>query len=289
MEIFKLFESTIPHIQPGHLSTKDLRRDQLLDNYDEATKTLQALIKAKESELAYRRDLVEMLDKSKSTNDNKLKQAKQAYQTAKKYAPDSLDLKSPIKIKTESTQANEMSSSAIPIIGSSMSRPTTSLSTTPPPLPFTSSTQHQPMMISPTGMKMEQSSQRGSDLDIPLPTESIESRSSLDRRLSEFLKTFPNLTQAGLAQPSENNLIPLPGYYTQQQPQPPPITAAAPPMMAMMRFPPPNMMGQVLHHNQHSGGSGSSSGSIKQVGSERNRYSSPSSTSSRSSNRSRHR
>lgn len=230
MEIFKLFESTISHVQLDHMSSKDLRRDQILDNYNEATKTLQTLIKAKESEIAYRRDLVEMLEKSKTIHDNKLSQAKQAYQVAKKHAPDSLDLKPLPKIKIEPTQPMDESltpniASTIPILSgiytpaatstsalpniappplpftASIPPPQAFTSSIPPPLPFTSMQQHQPqpMLISLPGLNSNPNSQTSPDLDIPLPNESVESRSSLDRRLSEFFKTYPNLTQTGLA------------------------------------------------------------------------------------------
>jgi len=224
MEIFKLFESTIAEIQPGHVGTKDLRRDQLLDNYDEATKTLEALIKAKENELAYRRDLIDMLEKSKAIYDKKQTRAKLAYQTAKKYAPESLDLRGPSKRSSSNTSSP------------TSAQPQKSLPVTDPIVPAESSLQ---------------SSQKSSELDIPLPSENLENRSSLDRRLSEFLKTFPNLTQAGSAPPSNNNNIkPLPGYYTQQPPPPPPTSiAAAPPIMAMMRFPPPPLIPSNAHQS----------------------------------------
>lgn len=224
MDIFKLYESTIAKLEPAHPNSKDLRRDQLLDNYDEVTKTLQALIKAKENEIAYRQDLVNMLEKSKTIYDNKLIEANQAYQTAKKHAPNDMDL----KITPEKNPENSIVTSSLST-PSSTSTPTPSMITNNPP-------------ISNPGSQTS-SSQKSSDLDIPLPSETIESRSSLDRRLSEFLKTFPNLTQAGLAPVSSNNNIkPLPGYYTQQAPPPQPISAAAPPLMAMMRFPPPPLM-----------------------------------------------
>lgn len=230
MEIFKLFESTISNIQPGHPHTKDLRRDQLLDNYDEATKTLEALIKAKENEIAYRRDLISMLDKSKQIYDNKLIEANQAYQTAKKHAPSDLDLKITTRKPENSSATPPLSSSSTP----------TPISTNPPPAPNL-------LAAAPNSNSGSQtsSSLRSSDLDIPLPSDHIDGRSSLDRRLSEFLKTFPNLTQAGLALAANNNNInkPMPGYYTQQAPPlPPPVSAEAPPLMAMMRFPPPPLM-----------------------------------------------
>lgn len=226
MDVFKLYESTIASLEPGHPSTKDLRRDQLLDNYDEVTKTLQALIKAKENEIAYRQDLLNMLEKSKDIYDNKLIKANQAYQIAKKHAPNDMDLKiSPDKKSENSIVTPSISTS----------------STAPTPTTTTINNNITPTISNPGSQTS--ASQKSSDLDIPLPSESIESRSSLDRRLSEFLKTFPNLTQAGLAPASSNNDIkPLPGYYTQQAPPPPPISAAAPPLMAMMRFPPPPLM-----------------------------------------------
>lgn len=239
MEIFKIFESTIANVQPGHHSTKDLRRDQLLDNYDEATKTLQTLIKAKENEIAYRRDLVEMLEKSKTIYDNKLVRVKQAYQTAKKHAPDTLDLKVPSK-----RASNESSSSALTATTSSNTTFFSSMaaaSSAPiPTIVTTNSTPNAPSG-SQNSSQQQQLMMKGHDLDIPLPSESFESRSSLDRRLSEFLKTFPNLTQAGLA-PA------LPGYYTQQPPPPPPPIAVTPPLMAMMRFPPPTLIPPSTHH-----------------------------------------
>lgn len=223
MEIFKLFESTIANIEPGHPSNKHLRRDQLLDNYDDASKTLQTLIKAKENEIAYRRDLVVMLERSKTIYENKLKQANQAYETARKHAPDSLNIRELAK-NTKSDLDTTTSSSS-----SSQSVFATPIITTP----TLSATSSQPNSIV-----------KGSPLDIPSPYESNENRSSLDRRLSEFLKTFPNLNQADLSQSSTNNsdVKPLPGYYTQQQPPPPPPIATAPPMMAMLRFPPPPLV-----------------------------------------------
>lgn len=244
MEIFKIFESTVTDLKPGHVRTKDLRRDQLLDNYDEATKRLQTLIRAKENEITYRRDLLEMLEKSKTEFDNKLMQAKQAYQTAKKNAP-------------PESQSDARSASSKPKVGSSggaasssnsNSNSTTSKSTTPPlPLPPMVSPSKPSMAVQQSPAGSQQSVSRNSDLDLPMAGDSVESRSSLDRRLSEFLKTFPNLTQAGLAPPTNNNndIKPSPGYYTQQPPPPPPpvapIAAAAnaAPLMAMMRFPPP--------------------------------------------------
>lgn len=233
MEIFKLFESTMANVQPGHPSTKDLRRDQILNNYVEATKTLNALIKAKESEISYRRDLIEMLEKSKAIYDNKLIQAKQTYQTAKKNAPESLGA----------------DSKKVPGLD------TPTISTTPP-LPPSLNLQSEtlaPTNTIPVTGTGTQSSQRSDDsFDIPLPHETIENRSSLDRRLSEFLKTFPNLTQAGLSPSQNNNVRPLPGYYTQQLPPPPPM-AAAPPLMAMMRFPPPPLMQPAVPPNMNPG------------------------------------
>jgi hypothetical protein len=226
MNVFKLYESTIASLEPGHPSTKDLRRDQLLDNCDEVTKTLQALIKAKENEIAYRQGLLDMLEKSKEIYDNKLMKANQAYQIAKKHAPNDMDL----KISSEKKLENSITTPSISLASTTSTPTTTLINNNVNPT------------ISNSGSQIS-SSQKSSDLDIPLPSESIESRSSLDRRLSEFLKTFPNLTQAGLAPVSSNNNIkPLPGYYTQQAPPPPPISAAAPPLMAMMRFPPPPLM-----------------------------------------------
>lgn len=221
MEIFKLLESTIPNVQPGHPRTKDLRRDQLLDKYDEAILSLQTLIKAKESEIVYKRDLIDVLDKCKSKCDNKMISATQNYQLAKKHAPESL-LKEISSKRSAESQSSTSSTTAVP----------TSANATPSGLNLTPASSHQQQQQTVQQLK-------NSELDIPLPSESMDNRSSLDRRLSEFLKTFPNLTQAGLATPTSNNnnIKPMPGYYT-QQPPPPPISSA-PPLMAMMRFPPP--------------------------------------------------
>lgn len=229
MEIFKLFESTIANIEPGHHNNKHLRRDQLLDNYDAASKTLQTLIKAKENEIAYRRDLVVMLERSKTNYDNKLKQAMEAYEIAKKHAPDSLNIKELTKGTKSDLDTTTSSTSSTQSVFATPSNTTPNLSN--------------------TGSQPNSSSTKNSDLDIPLPYESNENRSSLDRRLSEFLKTFPNLNQAGLASTSTNNndVKPLPGYYTQQ---PPPIPAA-PPMMAMLRFPPPPIVAPTVPPPHH--------------------------------------
>lgn len=80
----------------------------------------------------------------------------------------------------------------------------------------------------------------------PNKSNDYETRTSLDRRLSEFLKTFPNLGQAGMSAGGDETQIiePMAGYYTQQHPQPSQIQTQAPPppMMAMLRFPPPTVM-----------------------------------------------
>lgn len=287
MEIFKLFESTIANCEPGHPSNKDLRRSQLLDNYEEAIDTLKLLIKAKETEVSYRRDLVDMLDKSKLFYDNKLTQARQSYINAKKQAPESLDIKSlsstnviikksssdvisttpphPPPLQQQQPSSLQQQQSTTQLVGAPVGITITGTTTSTTPLTGTPSTP-QTMISTPNNfssgsnasgrgplMSSSSSSQKSStggfndSLDIPLPSsESQESRSSLDRRLSEFLKTFPNLTQAGLAPPVTNNnsVKPLPGYYTQQPPPPPPppIVAATPPIMAMMRFPPPTLI-----------------------------------------------
>lgn len=191
-------------MRSGHPNMKDLRRDQLLDNYDAAVETLRTLIKAKESEISYRTDLIEMLQKSKTVYDSKLEKVKQDYHNVKKQIPSNLDL---------TTSSNTNKKAAPPEIksesSSSLMNTSNSSSSSSPPPPTASS------------------------------TASSDSRTSLDRRLSEFLKTFPNLTQAGLAPTADNDAKPLPGYYTQQQPAPAPMPMVAPPLMAMMRFPPP--------------------------------------------------
>lgn len=220
----------MPSIQPADMDMKDLRRDQLLDYYDDATKTLQTLIKAKESEIEYRRDLISMMEQSKTVYDTKLSKARQDYQLAKKSAPETLDLKG----SSKRTSDTNMSGSTTPPLP-------------PPTAPTSHSSQINPQTndSNPIPSISQQSSVKGSEFDLPMPAENNENRSSLDRRLSEFLKTFPNLTQAGLAPPTSNDVPkPMPGYYTQQlgPPAPPPPMAPGPPMMAMLRLPPPTMI-----------------------------------------------
>jgi hypothetical protein len=254
MEIFRLFESTMANVQPGP-SIKHLRRDQLLDNYEAAAKTLQTLIKAKESEITYRRDLIKMLEDSKAYHDAKLLQAKQEYQTAKSHIPENIDLKS------------------------NASKPASLNRSTTPPLPPPSQVPHQ-LTTTPSSVASSHSSSTpiGQSYAHPIPTTASQSstkssdsdfyahdsdntdqkRGSLDRRLSEFLKTFPNLTQTGLAPPSNLDqqqlqqhqhqsqqhqqhqfAKPTPGYYTQQPPIPTIPVLAAPPSIELLRFPPP--------------------------------------------------
>lgn len=212
MEIFKLFEATIPEEQSeNNSSTKDLRREQLIDIYDKTTRSLHTLIQAKENELAYRRDLVEMIEKSRQYYDAKLIEAKKNYQTAKKNLSGQEDVDKATTANTSSTPSPS-SLNTNPVVGS---------------------------FVTPAS---QQSSSRSSDqFDLCPPTEMTDNRSSLDRRLTELMTAFPNLSQAG----SNTENKPSPGYYTQQQMIPPPpvqIPTSAPPLAAMMRFPPPSMI-----------------------------------------------
>lgn len=218
------------NVQPGH-SMKHLRRDQLLDNYETAAKTLQTLIRAKENELSHRRDLLKMIEESKIYHDSRLHQAKQEYQTAKSHIPEGLDLKAiNVKFERSTTPPMPPPPSTMTII----TKPPTS-QTLPLQVPLPSS-------ISPTQASHSVVT-RGSEIDIPLPSDNYnENRTSLDRRLSKFLKTFPNLNQAGGPATTANNDTatapkPTPGYYTQQPP-----LSTAPPSMELLRFPPPNML-----------------------------------------------
>lgn len=239
MEIFKLFEATVTRVQPGHPSLKDLRHDQLLDRYNEAEAALQTLIRAKEHEIAYRSDLIEMIEKCKQHHERKLIKARQAYQNAKKQAPDSLDVirsstppsPPPSQLSNSRTEYNTISN-------------ITTHSDLPASQPGTIPQSVNSFSVESSGSS-SQSPHKFSELDIPIPSDNYENRSSLDRRLSEFLKTFPNLAQSGLAAPgAENSSVkPMPGYYTQQQPIPQ-MTGPTPPVMAMLRFPPPNLVPQ---------------------------------------------
>lgn len=209
------------NVQPGP-SIKHLRRDQLLDNYEAAAKTLQTLIRAKESEIAYRKDLIKMLEDSKTYHDSRLLQAKQEYHTAKSHLPEGIDLKS-------------------------------KRSTTPPlPPPLTSQPPPTPSSIASSGHSSEtnqiqaqptsQSSNKSSDSE--MLAHGGDSRGSLDRRLSEFLKTFPGMappSHSDQQQTQQQQLTkpPTPGYYTQQPTMPAIQMLAAPPSIELLRFPPP--------------------------------------------------
>lgn len=196
-------------------STKHLRRDQLLDNYEAAASTLQTLIRAKETEISHRKDLIKMLEESKSFHDNRLQEAKQEYQTAKSHIPEGVDLKS---VNARSTTPPLPP----PVYQSTSTTPPLPTDTTPMPAAFTVPSQ------TPT---------KSTEFDIPLPSDNYNNRSSLDRRLSEFMKTFPNLTQAGMAHPNSTDANkPTPGYYTQQPP-----LSTVPPSIDMLRFPPPKI------------------------------------------------
>jgi hypothetical protein len=239
MEIFRLFESTMANVQPGH-SIKHLRRDQLLDNYEAAAKTLQTLIRAKESEIAYRKDLITMLEDSKIYHDNRLLQAKQEYQTAKSHIPENIDLKS------KSGSSKRSTTPPLP-------PPNTSQAPTTPSSVASShsSAGHGSQYQQPT----PQSLNKSSDSEMHGGDNHDQNRGSLDRRLSEFLKTFPNLTQTGMAPPSnmeqqqlqppiqplqqQQLAKPTPGYYTQQTTIPPIQMLAAPPSIELLRYPPP--------------------------------------------------
>lgn len=231
MEIFKLFEATVANVQPGHSSLKDLRRDQIISQYNEAEKTLQTLIRAKEHEIAYRCDLIDMLERCKQYHDLRMSKARQAYLMAKKHAPDSLDI--------HRSTTPPMSP---PLTTNDLNFSTPSSTSQTPSISQTSSVSLAPSTNLP--IAGSQSIHKPFELDIPLPNDNFENRSSLDRRLSEFLKTFPNMAQSGMTVPgAENNVKPLPGYYTQQPPpQQPQIAGPTPPMMAMLRFPPPNLL-----------------------------------------------
>lgn len=247
MDVFKLFESTVPEIQLDYAEAKDLRRDQLLDNYDAAVKALQSLIKAKENEIAYRRALVEMLEQSKAYLEKK-KQAPQQSIGGGEQSPDSIGQYNPEDIfpasKSNTPQSNL---STTPISsGTTPAGPTTPntllVSANDHIRSSTSTAQYQPSLV------------KSGDLDLPT-TIPPPDRTSLDNRLSEFLKTYPILSQAGLTAPqtstadnnqlinSNNDMRPSPGYYTPQHPQPTGGTITnPPPLMAMMRFPPPPMI-----------------------------------------------
>lgn len=234
MDVFKLFESTAPELQDDYTDAKDLRRDQLLDNYDAAVKALQCLIKAKENEVAYRRSLLEMLDQSKNYHDKKLAKAKEALSSVKDYIPDEQKSETPVSLSTTPISS-----------GTTPAAPTT-------PGVVTSQSGDKISPISSYRPPGTAAKHPNSDLPIPGPTD----RTSLDNRLTEFLKAYPILSQAGLAAPTSStdsntmnnsnsaSVRPSPGYYTQQPPPPPPPNSitAAPPLMAMMRFPPPPMM-----------------------------------------------
>jgi len=290
MEIFKLFESTMADLQPGH-NIKHLRRDQLLDNYEASAKTLETLVRAKENEIAYRKDLIKMLEESKSVYDSKLAQAKQDYQALKTNVPKAIDFKSigrlDPSILNERSTTPPMPPPPSPPAAPKGSQPTTqTVSPFQPPAisPSTSNNHHQflapnpappqpqmppmlntgqppgtsaiPTLISnPTNQmhwtpNSSQSSSRSVDMDIsfPVPQDNHENRSSLDRRLSEFLKTFPNISQAGLVPPSNiDTTKPPPGYYTQQTPQAPP----APGLMHQPPLPPPPTSHHINQPHQH--------------------------------------
>lgn len=260
-EIFKLLEATIANVHPGHIGNKDLRRDQLLVQYDEAEKTIQSLIKAKEHEITYRKDLIDMLDKCKIFYDTKMMRARHAYQAARKHASESLNLH-----RTTTTpplpppQNNSNKNNDLNTTNSSTGSSNISISY---PIMTTQSIQQQRQPVlqqTLSGYTMmpvtEISPQKSGDqMDMSMASDNFESRSSLDRRLSEFLKTFPNLAQPGIANTSgdSSDVKPLPGYYTQQPTSQMPGLNPAPPMMAMLRFPPPNMapppvMHPVLNH-----------------------------------------
>lgn len=256
---------------PGHPQTKNLRRDQLVDRYDESIRTLQGLIKAKENEIAYRRSLVDMMEKSKIVYDSRLMKARQTYINLKKQVPDIIDLKN-VFGSTSQNNDHPLRSTTPPIPPNMLTDhlhkpPTSAAAATSSTITTTPSTPSNTPSMAPgllnnlnnnfPAPQQSTSSQKASlmnDSELgafsqPADTNSSqETRSSLDRRLSEFLKTFPNLTQAGMASPqnSNPNIKPMPGYYTQHQTPPPPpaapLVAATPPIMAMMRFPPPNLI-----------------------------------------------
>ena len=282
-------------LQPGQ-NIKHLRRDQLLDNYEASAKTLQTLIRAKESEVAYRKDLIRMHEESKAIYDSKLAQSKQDYQTVKGNLPASIDIKAiarldssilnersttppmppppspPAKMhksnQSESSRTSHMQAAAVPSSSSSsISNDNHHNQMLAPPLPIhplmsanqppgtstTQSTNNQsPVLWTPNS---SHSSTRSSDFDnIPFPSQdNHENRTSLDRRLSEFLKTFPNISQPGLVPPTNiDTTKPPPGYYTQQNPQamvPPPPSLPLPQPAASMSV--HHQQQPQQHHNHH--------------------------------------
>lgn len=88
VEIFKAFEASSAAIQKTlnqSSSSDSARKSQISrENYNEAISTFQTLIKAKKNEIAYRKDLISMIEKSKLANDDKLMQSKAAYNATKK-------------------------------------------------------------------------------------------------------------------------------------------------------------------------------------------------------------
>lgn len=178
-EIFRAFEASSSVLKKLHTDKPGQQPQSKLAYEDKvvAVQALLALIKAKETEIAYRKQLILMLQKSKITFEDELQQAKTNYASLKRLTPQ------------QSTQNP-----------------------------------------SGTGNTEEQAQSQG----------------SLDRRLSEFLKTFPNLSQTGQDnsrsgdQPQQ--IPPMqPGYYTQH---PPPMLTSlpAPSIMAMMSVPPPPLL-----------------------------------------------
>lgn len=300
-------------LQPGQ-NIKHLRRDQLLDNYDANAKTLETLVKAKESEVTYRRDLIKMLEESKQAHEIRLAQIKQEYQLIKTNVPITIDIKTigrldpnivnersttppmppplsppmvqlrdsktqPIQtaLTTSTTTATTTMTTQIPLPPISNNhhqllgpppipgiQPVSQLITSPPPPG--SSSQHQ--MWTPGQANNSTTTQspynKSSELDLsfqppPLDNQQNDNRGSLDRRLSEFLKSFPGISQAGVAPPSSiDTTKPPPGYYTQQtsQQQQPPATIPPPPHLINGPLPPMLPQNQPQHHHSGGGGSG---------------------------------
>lgn len=171
-EIFKVFEAsstTLKKLKNGFPNNfRNQSRNQIIEHYDEAMRTLQTLIRAKENDILYRKDLISMLERSKIVYDDKSLQSKAAFNNAKRVAPKDS------KVQIPNSASN--SSNAAPLLLNTSSR------------------------------------NKDHDLEIPLPFYNQGSRTSLDRRLSEFLKTFPNHTQTGMTQQqsgtSENPPLP---------------------------------------------------------------------------------
>lgn len=138
----------------------DTPMSKLISDYDDAIETLQSFIKAQEKERAFRKDLLENLGKAKIYHDAKRAEAKIVHDAYRKYST---------KLTAVRTKVQELLKASVNDDRSNSKE--TSITTF------------------------------NSDLSIPLPEQKnmlddkAQPATSLDKRLSELLKTLPSLSQ----------------------------------------------------------------------------------------------